>query len=122
MPTILILLSVSGHITLPVQSFIDHKSSQLVFYMQAYWHDNLPYKEVENFMWDTLEEWTLIEQKYDELYTHKERIFWHLFHQTQYVSATALKHDKILKEEIAFCLEFLQNNRPCPLDVVGMRP
>lgn len=90
--------------------------------MHAFWHENLPYSEFENFMWDTLEEWSQIGQIQTQLYTHKERIFWHLYHQTQYVSPEVLKHDKILKDEIEFCLEFLQNNKACPLDVVGMRP
>lgn len=90
--------------------------------MQAYWHEDLPYQEIENFMWDTLEEWTQVDYKHGELYSHKERVFWHLFHQTQYVSSKALKHDDLLKAEITFCMEYLQNNLACPLDVVGMRP
>jgi hypothetical protein len=90
--------------------------------MHAYWEDDLPYREFENFMWDTLEEWSAIELKQEQLYTHKERIFWHLFHETQYVTAEKLKHDSILKDEVSFCLEYLQNDRACPLDVVGMRP
>ncbi len=90
--------------------------------MYAYWHKSLPYREFQNFMWDTLEEWAQLEQKDEQLYTHKERIFWHLFHETQFVSSTTLMEDQILRQEISFCLEFLQNDRICPLDVVGMRP
>lgn len=122
MHTILKLCLTNGQFTLPVQIFIDHKSYQLVYYVQAYWSGRLPYKEVENFMWDTLEEWMQVKQRYSELYTHKERVFWHLFHQTQHVSERALKYDSILKDEIAICLEYLTNNRACPIDVVGMRP
>ncbi len=105
-----------------MQSFIDKKSSQLVMHMNGFWYDNLPYKTLEAFLWDTLEEWSAIEQKDTQIYTHKERIFWHLFHETQFVTAATLQNDKVLKQEIAYCLEYLQNNRPCPLDVVGMRP
>ncbi len=105
-----------------VQSFIDAKSSQLVYYIHAYWKDGLPYKEFENFMWDTLEEWSQIEHKQNQLYSHKERVFWHLLHETQYASSEALRHDDTLKTQVEFCLEYLQTNRACPLDVVGMRP
>jgi len=105
-----------------VQTFIDLKSSQLVYYVQAYWNDCLPYRELEYFMWDTLEEWSQITHTNEQLYSHKERVFWHLFHQTQFVSADTLKHDPILKEEVALCFSFLLNNKACPLDVVGMRP
>jgi hypothetical protein len=105
-----------------VQSFIDTKSSQLVYYVHAYWDDKLPYKEFENFMWDTLEEWAQIKHTQSQLYSHKERVFWHLLHETQFVSASALKSDDILKNQVEFCLAFLQNNRACPIDVVGMRP
>lgn len=105
-----------------VQSFIDKKCSQLSYYILAYWREDLPYAELENFMWDTLEEWAEIEYKEDQLYTHKERIFWHLLHQTQFVSAQMLKEDKILKDEITLCLEYLKNDKPCPFDVVGIRP
>lgn len=105
-----------------VQSFINAKSLQLVYYIRAFWYDSLPYKELEFFLWDTLEEWSQVENTHSQLYTHKERIFWHLFHETQFVTATTLQTDKVLKEEIAFCLEYLQNEEAYPLDVVGMRP
>lgn len=105
-----------------VQSFIDKRSTQLVQIMHGFWHEKLPYRELENFMWDTLDEWSNLEQTQNQLYTHKERIFWHLFHETQYVSPATLQNDKTLINEIAFCLEYLENEKACPLDVVGMRP
>lgn len=105
-----------------VQSFINTKSSQLVYYIRAFWYDSLPYNELQMFLWDILEEWSQVENTQTQLYTHKERIFWHLFHETQYVSAATLQTDSVLKEEIAFCLEYLQNEKAYPLDVVGMRP
>ncbi len=108
--------------TLYVQSFIDKKSSQLIFYLDGFWYENLPYKELENFMWDTLEEWTQVKSVHSQLYTHKERIFWHILHQSQFVSADSLQNDEILKAEIRLCIEYLKNNGPCPFDVVGMRP
>ncbi len=122
MPTILMPLLTFGHALLQVQSFIDKKSSQFVFYIRGFWRDHIPYKELEMFLWDTLEEWSELKHTQSQLYTHKERIFWHLFHETQFVSATTLKTDKILKEEVAFCLEYLENEKAFPLDVVGMRP
>ena len=107
---------------LTVQSFINQKSTQLIYYMHAYWHDDMPYAELENFMWDSLEEWTQVDDSLHQLYSHKERIFWYLFHQTQFVSAEDLKHDLMLRHELEFCLRYLENNRLCPIDVVGMRP
>lgn len=73
-------------------------------------------------MWDILEEWAQIEHKQNQLYSHKERVFWHLLHETQFATAAALKTDDILKNQVEFCLRYLQNNCACPLDVVGMRP
>lgn len=105
-----------------VQAFINMKSSQLAYYIRGFWHAKIPYREFEIFLWDTLEEWSEIEQTQTQLYTHKERLFWHLFHETQFVSAATLLSDEILKEEVAFCLAYLENEKAYPLDVVGMRP
>lgn len=90
--------------------------------MHGFWYGNLPYKALEEFMWQTLEEWSAIQNKDSQIYTHKERIFWHLFHETQYVTPATLQNDNVLKKEIEFCLEYLQNEKACPLDVVGIRP
>lgn len=105
-----------------VKAFVDKRSEQLINIMQGFWHENLSYGELETFLWDTLDEWSEIENTQSQLYTHKERIFWHVFHETQFVSAATLQNDNVLKNQIAFCLEFLHTEKACPLDVVGMRP
>nr|WP_136251502.1 hypothetical protein [Ningiella ruwaisensis] len=105
-----------------VKEFIDEKAKQLVFYLELYWQDKVAFKEMDAFIWDVLEEWNLIKNTDCQIYTHKERVFWHIIYQVQYVGGHSLRFDESVREEMEIFNLYLKNERPCPLDVVGMRP
>lgn len=106
-----------------IQHFINSKSNQLVYYVRGFWDQLIPYKEVELFFWDTMEEWTqYANHSQDEPYSQKERAFWHLLHQLHFWPESKLRQDPYLKSEINACLECLEDKDYCPLDFIGIRP
>lgn len=105
-----------------VQNFIDNKAEQLVFYLRSFWQDKLPYAELECFLWDTFEEWSLVKNQQSQPYSHKERIFWHVLHQAHYWEEPLIRNDDCIKEQLSMCVLFLEGQGLCPLDVVGIRP
>jgi len=105
-----------------VQHFIDRKAQQLTFYMRSYWRHELPYSELECFLWDTFEEWSQIKNQRSQAYSHKERIFWHVLYQTHYWKEPLIRCDESIKTQLSMCILFLEGQGFCPLDVVGIRP
>lgn len=105
-----------------MREFIDNKSPQLSYYLYSFWDNDLPYKELECFIWDTLEEWTQVENQTTEIYSVKERVFWHVLQQANYWEPTELQDELQVKPELEFCVHFLENEKHCPFDVVGIRP
>ncbi|WP_110427933.1 hypothetical protein [Glaciecola sp. KUL10] len=104
-----------------VREFIDNKSPQLSYYLRSYWQQELPYNELECFIWDTLEEWTQIENQATEAYSAKERIFWHVLQQAHYWQEYELTNEQI-KPELEMCILHLEKDGLCPFAVVGIRP
>ena len=105
-----------------VQQFIDHKAEQLAFYMRSYWQNELPYQELECFLWDTFEEWSQLNNQSMQPYSHKERVFWHVLHQAHFWEEPIIKHDIYVKTQLSTCVMYLEGNGLCPIDVIGMRP
>ncbi|MFT5543047.1 MAG: hypothetical protein ACI97K_000584 [Glaciecola sp.] len=105
-----------------VQNFIDRKAEQLAFYMRSYWQNELPYTELECFLWDTFEEWSQVKNQRCQPYSHKERIFWHVLHQAQYWEEPLIRSDECIKNQLSMCILYLEGDGVCPLDVVGIRP
>ncbi|MGQ8365905.1 hypothetical protein [Glaciecola sp. 1036] len=104
-----------------VDGFITEKSKQLEFYIRGYWDAAITYHELQQFLWDTLEEWGTVENSAFVAYSHQERVFWHVFFVVQHTEEEDLKYED-QNPDLAFVLEFLNRNYLCPLDVVGMRP
>ncbi|MCY7294266.1 hypothetical protein HJG39_02360 [Alteromonas sp. a30] len=105
-----------------VESFIESKSNQLVYYVRAFWDERIPYNEVNLYFWDTMEEWVQIETHSHEPESQKERVFWHLLHQLHFWSEEKLREDQFLRLELLTCVKFLEGEQVCPLDCVGVRP
>ncbi|MBT1452198.1 hypothetical protein KJ365_15025 [Glaciecola sp. XM2] len=105
-----------------VSEFVNEKSKQLVFYLEAYWADNIAFKELDGFIWDVLEEWTNIKNAERQVYSHRERIFWHVLYQVQFVGGHSLRHEDSVRSELQLYTLYLKEDTPCTLDVVGMRP
>lgn len=105
-----------------VQPFIDHKARQLSFYLRGYWNNQIPYRELDLFFWDTLEEWVLVQDRETVPYSPKEKVFWHVLHQMHFWEDSKLRSDPFLRGELNTCLEFLEGEGFCPLDCIGIRP
>lgn len=103
-------------------TFVDHKASQLAFYIKAYFSKRIPYSEVDLYLWDTLEEWSQVTVKQEEPYTSKERAFWHLVHQVSFWSENMLLNDQFIRKELHNCIAFLEGQGQFPKDCIGIRP
>lgn len=103
-------------------TFVDNKASQLAFYIKAYFSKQIPYSEVDLYLWDTLEEWSQVNIKKEEPYTTKERVFWHLVHQVSFWSENMLQNDKFLRSELRKCIDYLEGEGQYPADCIGIRP
>jgi len=105
-----------------VSEFVNQKSKQLAFYLEAYWEDGIAYVEIDKFIWDILEEWSSVKNTERQVYSHKERVFWHLIYQVQFVGGHRLRHDESIRNELQLSAFYLKGDAVCPLDIVGMRP
>ena len=105
-----------------VAAFIEVKARQLVYYLKAFWRDEIAYQEVDLFFWDTLEEWAGLSNRHELPISPKERVFWHLMHQVHYWPQNLLHADSVLREELSRCVDYLENGGFCPFDCVGIRP
>lgn len=105
-----------------VDFFISQKAKQLCFYLRAFWQGELPFAEMELFFWDTMEEWSQINDRMASPYSTKERVFWHLLHQTHFWPQDKLMYDTFLIEELTNCVLYLEEKGMCPFDCIGVRP
>ncbi|MDF2179002.1 hypothetical protein P2G88_12145 [Aliiglaciecola sp. CAU 1673] len=105
-----------------VQSFINRKAKQLAFFVRAFWEQKIPYREMDLYFWDTMEEWNQLAARHDEPFSQKERVFWHLLHQVHFWPESHLREDPYLRTELTTCLEYLEGDGQYPLDCVGVRP
>lgn len=104
------------------QRFIDVKSSQVCFFLQAFWHQDLPHRELQLFFWDTLEEWNQIKTITNLPYTRREQVFWHLLQQIHFWPEDELRHNEYLCDELRNCVHYLLHEGLCPFDCIGIRP
>ncbi len=105
-----------------VQQFIDHKKRQLGFYVKAFSCRELPYSELNLFIWDTLEEWSHVCVVKNEPYSEQERVFWHMVHLLSYWPEARLLKDDYLQTELSVCVAFLNGCGNFPIDCIGIRP
>lgn len=105
-----------------VAAFIEQKARQLASYIRAFWRGELPYQEVNLFFWDTLEEWINLSNRNKTPQSSQERVFWHLMHQVHFWPQDQLLTDRVLKDELARCVNYLEHGGFCPFDCVGIRP
>ncbi|MFC6440869.1 hypothetical protein [Bowmanella sp. JS7-9] len=106
-----------------IKQFINQKAPQLAYYLKGFWEQRIPYRELDLYFWDTLEEWHQHAVRPDYPYTQKERVFWHVLHQMHFWPEDTLSNDRHLKDELSVCLQFLEDEGYyCPLDCIGIRP
>lgn len=105
-----------------VEQFINEKINQLRTYTLAVINNTLHYTELDKFIVDTMEEWTLYNVSDETPGSARERVFWHIIHELQLHGGQALRDDLFFKSEINTCLDFFAGAGSYPIDCIGWRP
>lgn len=109
-------------LTMIIEPFINEKIIQTVAYIKAVIDTSIHYTELDKFIVDTMEEWTLLSVKDETPNTARERVFWHVIHELSLHGAQSLSTDLFFKSEINTCLDFFQGKGSYPIDCIGWRP
>ena len=109
-------------LTMPIARFVSVKAKQLIYYVKGFWNGDIPYNEINLFIWDTLEEWKQLEHPSKSPVSDREQVFWHIVFQFHAGTARVLKNNLSLKHEMAVCIDFLENGGLKPFYCVGIRP
>ncbi|MBA6305215.1 hypothetical protein [Colwellia sp. MB02u-14] len=105
-----------------IEPFINEKTLQIAYYINAVINQSLHYTELDTFIIDTMEEWTLLKVNDETPGSAKERVFWHLVHEMSLHGAQSLNYDLYFKSEITTCLDFFSGTGSYPIDCIGWRP
>ena len=105
-----------------IEQFINEKILQIGHYINAVINNTIHYTELDKFIVDTMEEWTLLHIVDEMPGSAKERVFWHLIHEISVHGAQALDQDLFFKSEITTCLDFFSGRGSYPIDCIGWRP
>ena len=105
-----------------IDQFINNKITQMHAYVSAVIDDEIHYTELDQFIFDTMAEWTLLSVTDDTPSSAKERVFWHLMHEVSLHGAKALNQDLFFKSEMNTCLDFFNGIGSYPIDCIGWRP
>ncbi|WP_372872273.1 hypothetical protein [Shewanella sp.] len=101
--------------------FIDSKAPQLAQYGTAFLSDQLDYREIQLYLWDTLEEWQQLSPQ-GEAQTDTEKVFWHLMHCFDRWPDWVLRGNLFLRKQLQDCCEFLSLGGELPGGCIGVRP
>jgi hypothetical protein len=105
-----------------IEQFINDKVEQMVAYISAVVNEHIHYTELDNFILDTMSEWTLLEVTDETPRNAQERVFWHLVHEMNLHGARTLNFDLFFKSETNTCLDFFNGVGSYPIDCIGWRP
>jgi len=105
-----------------IEQFINDKTSQLNHYIKAVLAKSLHYTELDLFICNVMEEWTLLLVQDETPSSARERVFWHLIHELCLHGSQALHHDLFFISEINTCLDFFDGIGSYPIDCIGWRP
>ena len=105
-----------------IEQFIEQKILQLHAYVTAVLEESIHYTELDNFILDTMSDWTLLKVTDETPRNAKERVFWHLMHEVSLHGAQALNSDLYFKSEMSTCLDFFNGSGSYPIDCIGWRP
>ncbi|MBL4899963.1 MAG: hypothetical protein JKX76_10045 [Colwellia sp.] len=105
-----------------IESFISEKIIQLSTYISAVINQTLHYTELDQFIVDTIEEWSLLNVTDETPSTAQERVFWHLIHEVSLHGGQALQQNLFFKSEMSTCIDFFNGIGSYPIDCIGWRP
>jgi hypothetical protein len=105
-----------------IEQFINEKIAQIASYIKAVICHSLHYTELDQFVVDTMEEWTLLKVNEETPNSARERVFWHVMHEISLHGAQTLELNLFFKSEINTCLDFFTGTGSYPIDCIGWRP
>jgi hypothetical protein len=105
-----------------IERFISEKAKQMSAYISAVSNQTLHYTELDQFIVDTMEEWTSLNVTDETPSTVKERVFWHLVHEVSLHGGQALQQNLFFKSEMNTCIDFFNGIGSYPIDCIGWRP
>lgn len=105
-----------------VEQFINDKIVQIKAYIRAVMTQDIHHTELDQFISDTMEEWTLFSVNEETPNNAKERVFWHVMHEISLHGSQALHSDLFFKSEISACIDFFEGKGSYPIDCIGWRP
>ena len=105
-----------------IEQFINEKTTQISAYVKAVLSQGIHYTELDKFIVDVMDEWTLLEVTEETPGNAQERVFWHIVHEISLHGAQSLNQDLYLKSEINTCLDFFAGTGSYPIDCIGWRP
>lgn len=105
-----------------IEQFINDKVVQMVAYVGAVTDESLHHAELDQFISDTMGEWTLLNVTEETPSNAQERVFWYLIYEISFHGALALNHNLFFKSEMNTCLEFFRGVGSYPIDCIGWRP
>ncbi len=105
-----------------IEQFINEKIAQITAYISAVFDNTIHYIELDSFIIDTMEEWTLCKIESEIPGSTRERVFWHVIHEIQLHGSSSLNSDLFFKVEINTCLDFFNGEGSYPIDCIGWRP
>jgi hypothetical protein len=105
-----------------IEPFINEKVTQLSAYINAVFSNTIHYTELDKFIIDSLEEWTLLNVTEESPNNARERVFWHIIHEISLHGGHKLLSDLYFKAEINTCLDFFSGKGSYPFDCIGWRP
>ncbi|MEW6982331.1 hypothetical protein AAD001_06745 [Colwelliaceae bacterium 6471] len=105
-----------------IEQFINEKIIQIGAYIKAVIDRSIHYTELDKFILDTMEEWTLLMVRDETPGNARERVFWHIIHEISVHGAHSLDHDLFFISEINTCLDFFSGKGSYPIDCIGWRP
>ncbi|MGJ8694098.1 MAG: hypothetical protein ACSHW0_16640 [Thalassotalea sp.] len=105
-----------------VEQFINEKITQIDAYINAVIDNSLHYTELDKFITDTMEEWTVYNISDETPGSARERVFWHVIHEIQLHGSQGLTSELFFKAEINTCLDFFKGVGSYPIDCIGWRP
>ncbi len=105
-----------------IEQFINEKILQIGAYIKAVVEKSLHYTELDQFVSNTMEEWTLLQVNDEMPDNAKERVFWHVMHQVSLHGSQSLESDLYFRSEITTCVDFFNGLGSYPIDCIGWRP
>lgn len=105
-----------------IEQFINDKILQMTAYVSAVINNTLHYTELDQFVIETMEEWTTLKVTDETPSSAQERVFWHLIHEVSLHGGQALQQNLFFKSEMNTCLDFFNGIGSYPIDCIGWRP